>query len=89
MEKKSAGRASFHRIISEHHRQILSGEMWQRKIGGFDTDYTYILDYDFFVSLACEGDVYIIHEPLNFFRVRKGSNTGEVMGATKEKQKYM
>lgn len=59
------------------------------KIGGFDTDYTYILDYDFFVSLACEGDVYIIHEPLNFFRVRKGSNTGEVMGATRKKQKYM
>lgn len=59
------------------------------KIGGFDTDYTYILDYDFFVSLACEGDVYIIHEPLNFFRVRKGSNTGEVMGGNKEKQKYM
>ena len=29
--KKSAGRAFFHRIISEHHRQILSGEMWQRK----------------------------------------------------------
>lgn len=57
------------------------------KIGGFDTDYTYILDYDFFVSLACEGDVYIIHEPLNFFRVRKGSNTGEVMGGNKEKTK--
>lgn len=54
-------------------------------IGGFDTWFTYILDYDFFVSLACEGDVYIIHEPLNFFRVRKDSNTGAVMGGDKEK----
>lgn len=55
------------------------------KIGGFDTEFTYILDYDFFVSIACEGDVYIIHEPLNYFRVRKDSNTGAVMGADKEK----
>lgn len=55
------------------------------KIGGFDSDFTYILDYDFFVSLACEGDVYIIHEPLNYFRVRRDSNTGAVMGDDKEK----
>lgn len=55
------------------------------KIGGFDPAFTYILDYDFFVSLACEGDVYIIHESLNFFRVRKESNTGAVMGEDKEK----
>ncbi len=57
------------------------------KIGGFDTYFTYILDYDFFVSLACEGDVYIIHESLNYFRVRKGSNTGAVMGGDKNKTK--
>lgn len=55
------------------------------KIGGFDSAFTYILDYDFFVSLACQGDVYIIHESLNYFRVRKESNTGAVMGADKEK----
>lgn len=55
------------------------------KIGGFDPAFTYILDYDFFVSLACQGDVYIIHESLNFFRVRKESNTGAVMGEDKEK----
>ena len=55
------------------------------KIGGFDTGFTYILDYDFFVSMACEGDVYIIHQPLNYFRVRKDSNTGAVMGDDKEK----
>ncbi len=55
------------------------------KVGGFDSDFTYILDYDFWVSLACEGDVYIIHEPLNYFRVRKESNTGAVMGGDKQK----
>lgn len=49
------------------------------KTGGFDPWYTYILDYDFWVQAACLGDVYIIHEPLNYFRVRNDSNTGEVM----------
>lgn len=53
------------------------------KVGGFDTWYTYILDYDFWVQLACIGDVYIIHEPLNYFRVRNDSNTGEVMAGDK------
>lgn len=52
-------------------------------IGGFDDWYTYILDYDFWVTLACMGDVYIIHEPLNYFRVRNDSNTGEVMNGSK------
>ncbi len=55
------------------------------KVGGFDTDYTYILDYDFWVELAKLGDVYIIHESLNFFRVRNDSNTGQVMGEDKQK----
>ncbi len=53
------------------------------KVGGFDPWYTYILDYDFWVQLACLGDVYIIHEPLNYFRVRNDSNTGEVMAGDK------
>lgn len=53
------------------------------KVGGFDPWYTYILDYDFWVSLACLGDIYIIHEPLNYFRVRNDSNTGEVMAGDK------
>ena len=51
--------------------------------GGFDPWYTYILDYDFWVQLACMGDVYIIHEPLNYFRVRNDSNTGNVMAGDK------
>ncbi len=56
-----------------------------KKAGGFDPWYTYILDYDFWVKLACMGDVYIIHEPLNYFRVRNDSNTGEVMTGDKSK----
>ena len=54
--------------------------------GGFDPWYTYILDYDFWVQLACMGDVYIIHEPLNYFRVRNDSNTGDVMAGDKTQE---
>ena len=35
------------------------------------------------MRIACLGNVYIIHEPLNFFRVRNDSNTGEVMAGDK------
>lgn len=52
---------------------------------GFDTNFYYILDYDFWIRIACLGEVYIIHEPLNFFRVRNDSNTGEVMSGDKSK----
>ena len=51
--------------------------------GGFDTDFVYILDYEFFVRLAVHGSVYIIHEPLNYFRVRNDSNTGQVIAGDK------
>ena len=44
----------------------------------------YILDYDLWIRIACLGKVYIIHEPLNFFRVRNDSNTGEVMAGGKK-----
>lgn len=53
------------------------------EVHGFDTNYYYILDYDLWVRIACLGNVYIIHEPLNFFRVRNDSNTGEVMAGDK------
>lgn len=53
------------------------------ELGGFDTDFVYILDYEFFVRTACHGDIFIIHEPLNFFRVRYDSNTGEVIAGDK------
>lgn len=47
-----------------------------KQVGGFDRSFTYILDFDMWVRLACSGDVYIIHELLNSFCVRNDSNTG-------------
>lgn len=55
------------------------------KVGGISPEFHYIVDYDFFVNIAKLGKVFIIHEPLNFFRVRGDSNTGQVMGGDKEK----
>lgn len=53
------------------------------KYGGFDSDFSYIIDYEFFMRLAVNGKVFIIHEPLNFFRIRDDSNTGEVLKGDK------
>jgi hypothetical protein len=53
------------------------------KLGGFDPRYHYIVDYDFYIKLALAGKIYIIHEPLNYFRIRNDSNTGEVLGGDK------
>jgi len=55
------------------------------RLGGFDTDFVYILDYEFFMRFACEGDIYIIHENLNQFRIRNDSNTGQVIAGDKTK----
>ncbi|MFP3153681.1 glycosyltransferase [Lachnospiraceae bacterium ZAX-1] len=49
------------------------------KTGGFDAEFTYILDFDLWVRLACLGDIYIIHEVLNSFRIRNDSNTGDLI----------
>ncbi|MGN0342932.1 MAG: glycosyltransferase family 2 protein [Roseburia sp.] len=57
------------------------------RVKGFDSGFTYILDYDLWVSIACLGQIYIIHEPLNSFRMRSDSNTGNVMGGDKEKNR--
>ena len=54
------------------------------KTGGFDKSFTYILDFDMWVSLAMQGDVYIIHELLNSFRVRNDSNTGNLVNNDRE-----
>jgi glycosyltransferase involved in cell wall biosynthesis len=51
-----------------------------KKYGGFDPQFSYIVDYDFFMDLACHGKVFVIRERLNYFRIRKDSNTGEVLG---------
>jgi glycosyltransferase involved in cell wall biosynthesis len=50
------------------------------QVGGFDESFTYILDFDLWVSLASIGDVYIIHDELNSFCVRSDSNTGVLIG---------
>jgi hypothetical protein len=51
--------------------------------GGFDPSFVYIIDYDFFLKLSCRGKIFIIHEPLNSFRIRNDSNTGQVMNGDK------
>ncbi len=51
-----------------------------KETGYFDAEFTYILDFDFWVRIACTGDLYIIHELLNSFRVRNDSNTGQLIG---------
>ena len=48
--------------------------------GSFDPQFSYIIDYDFFISLALKGDVYIIPEKKNYFMLRKSSNTSAVLG---------
>ena len=50
------------------------------EIKGFDTAFTYILDFDMWVRIACLGKIYIIHGELNSFRVRNDSNTGNMIG---------
>ena len=59
------------------------------KVGGFDRRFSYIPDFDFWVRMACLGQVYIIHECLNAFRVRRDSNTGDVMGEGGRGQDYV
>lgn len=56
------------------------------KVGGFDFAYHYILDFDLWVRIALEGDVYVMPEKLNHFRLRSDSNTGNVF--TKDGKRY-
>lgn len=57
------------------------------KSGGIDSSFTYIVDYELLAKIAVQGDIAIIREPLNEFRVRHESNTGQVMhiGSAKNK----
>lgn len=55
-----------------------------RETGYFDSGFTYILDFDLWIRIACAGDVYIIHELLNSFRIRNDSNTGKAMGSDRD-----
>ncbi len=58
-------------------------------VGGFDRNFSYILDFDFWIKLACTGDVYIIHQTLNGFRLRNDSNTGKAMGTGEKGDVYV
>ncbi len=53
------------------------------EVGGFDETLSFIIDYEFFMKIYCAGKVYIMHEAMNYFRVRNDSNTGQVLGGTK------
>ena len=53
-------------------------------VGFFDTSFTYILDFDMWIRLACSGDVFIIHQLLNSFRIRNDSNTGNLIGENRD-----
>ncbi|MCR5304709.1 MAG: glycosyltransferase [Lachnospiraceae bacterium] len=57
------------------------------RYGGFDEDFELIPDYEFFMRLGLYGEVFIIHEALNFFRLRRGSNTSTVFG--KDSDRYL
>lgn len=54
------------------------------KTGFFDPEFVYILDFEMWVRIACEGDIYIIHELLNSFTIRKDSNTGVLIGKDRD-----
>ena len=54
------------------------------KTGGFDENFTYILDFDLWIRLACCGDVYIIRQLLNRFCIRNDSNTGVLIGQKRQ-----
>lgn len=56
-----------------------------KKYGGFDPSFRYIIDYDFYMNIACHGNVYVIREALNYFRIREDSNTGEVLNGDQGK----
>ena len=58
-------------------------------IEGFDEAFPYILDFDFWIRLACTGEVFIIHEALNGFRLRNDSNTGKAMGTGEKGKEYV
>ena len=57
------------------------------KVGGFDPQFKYILDFDLWIRLAGEGDVNVLEPKLNYFMLRKDSNTGKVF--SKDQDVYM
>ncbi len=57
--------------------------LFRREVAGaFDKDFSYIIDYDFFVDIALKGDVYVIPEKKNYFMLRDLSNTAKVLSGS-------
>jgi len=54
------------------------------KSGKFDIDFTYILDFDLWIRIAALGDIYILKETLNGFRIRNDSNTGMLINTKQD-----
>lgn len=49
------------------------------KVGGFDSQFKYILDYDLWLSMAPFGKVMVLPYKLNYFMLRNDSNTGKLL----------
>ena len=47
--------------------------------GGFDNRFRYILDFDLWIAMAMRGKVIVLPTPLNYFMLRRDSNTGKVL----------
>lgn len=56
------------------------------KVGGFDRQFQYILDFDLWLAMAQYGQVAVLQEKLNYFMLREDSNTGKVF--SKENKAY-
>ena len=77
-------RASFaHRDLYGPPLAILFRKSVYDKTGGFDERFNFILDYDFFTKLFLQGNVFVQHAPLTYFRIRHDSNTGKVLNGEK------
>lgn len=55
-----------------------------RRIGLFDEELSLIPDYDLWLRLSYEGDVYFIDKYLSAFRVHRISNTNKLMNGRKD-----
>ena len=53
---------------------------------GFDPEFSYIIDYDFFINIALQGEVFVLREKKNYFMLRSGSNTDEVLGGDRGRE---
>lgn len=69
-------------LIESNHFGMPCAVMFKKsvfdKVGGFDSNYHYILDFDLWIRMATHGLVDVLPDKLNHFRLRRDSNTGKV-----------